>query len=163
LHQLEQLQQAVFRCAVSCSAVIPPIPSASIRVFSVQECTAGALPAERRAPDLEAGLQTLYREQERRKRVLGWRRTHKDPFAGEWEQIFSWLLTNPERSSGDIFRELQRLSPGRCQPLHNPHVTTRDEENPSPSAGNREGRMSRGSDRWTVTIEGFRKRSTSIS
>jgi hypothetical protein len=117
LHQLEQLQQAVFRCAVSCSAVIPPLPSASIRVFSVQECTAGALPAERRAPDLEAGLQTLYREQERRKRVLGWRRTHKDPFAGEWEQIFSWLLTNPERSSGDIFRELQRLSPGRYQPL----------------------------------------------
>ncbi len=29
----------------------------------------------------------------------------------------SWLLANPERSSGDIFRELQRLSPGRYQPL----------------------------------------------
>jgi hypothetical protein len=49
--------------------------------------------------------------------VLGWRRTHKDPFAGEWEQIFSWLVANPERSSGDIFRELQRLSPGRYHPL----------------------------------------------
>jgi hypothetical protein len=60
---------------------------------------------------------TLYREQERRKRVLGWRRTQKDPFAGEWEQITSWLLANPQRSSGDIFRELQRLSPGRYQPL----------------------------------------------
>jgi hypothetical protein len=59
----------------------------------------------------------LYREQERRKRVLGWRRTHKDPFEGEWEQIFSWLIANPERSSGDIFRELQRRSPGRYQPL----------------------------------------------
>jgi hypothetical protein len=59
----------------------------------------------------------LYREQERRKRVLGWRRTHKDPFEGEWEQIISWLITNPERSSGDIFRELQRRSPGRYQPL----------------------------------------------
>ena len=59
----------------------------------------------------------MYREQERRKRVLGWRRTHKDPFEGEWEQIFFWLQANPERSSGDIFRELQRRSPGRYQPL----------------------------------------------
>lgn len=117
LHQLEQLQQAVFRCAVGCAPVISPIPSAPIRVFSAQECSARALPAEGRALDLEAGLETLYREQERRKRVLGWRRTHKDPFEGEWEQIFSWLQANPERSSGDIFRELQRRSPGRYQPL----------------------------------------------
>jgi hypothetical protein len=58
----------------------------------------------------------LYREQERRKRVLGWRRTNKDPFEGEWEQILSWLVPNPKRSSGDIFRELQRLSPRRYQP-----------------------------------------------
>jgi hypothetical protein len=58
-----------------------------------------------------------YQEQERRKRVLGWRRTHKDPFEGEWEQITFWLIANPEQSSGDIFRELQRCSPGRYQPL----------------------------------------------
>jgi hypothetical protein len=38
-------------------------------------------------------------------------------FEGEWEQITSWLLANLERSSGEIFRELQRLSPGRRQPL----------------------------------------------
>ena len=68
-------------------------------------------------PDPTAGLETLYREQERRKRVLGWRHTHKDPFEGVWEQITSWLVANPERSSGDIFRELQRRSPGRYQPL----------------------------------------------
>jgi hypothetical protein len=77
----------------------------------------GKLPVEESVPDPTAGLETLYREQERRKRVLSWRRTHKDPFAGEWEQILSWLVANPERSSGDIFRELQRLSPGRYQPL----------------------------------------------
>src|SRR5260370_6080617 len=29
----------------------------------------------------------------------------------------AFLIANPERSSGDIFRELQRLSPGRYQPL----------------------------------------------
>src|SRR5947209_1382046 len=39
--QLEQLQQAVFRCAVNCSPVISPIPSASILVFSVDDCTVG--------------------------------------------------------------------------------------------------------------------------
>jgi hypothetical protein len=77
----------------------------------------GTLPEVRNVPDPTAGLETLYREQERRKRVLGWRRTHKDPFEGEWEQIFSWMVANPERSSGDIFRELQRRSPGRYQPL----------------------------------------------
>ena len=115
--QLEQLQQAVFRCAVSCSPFISSLPPAPLRVFSVEQCTAGKLPAERSVPDPTAGLQTLYREQERRKRVLGWRRTHKDPFEGEWEQILSWLVANPERSSGDIFRELQHRSPGRYQPL----------------------------------------------
>ena len=80
---VEQLQQAVFRCAVSCSPFVSPIPSASIRVFSVERCTAGKFPVEGSIPDPAAGLQTLYREQERRKWVLGWRRTRKDPFAGE--------------------------------------------------------------------------------
>jgi len=117
LHQLEQLQLAVFRCAVGCAPVISPIPSASIRVFSVDNCTMGKLPEERSVADPTAGLETLYREQERRKQVLGWRRTRKDPFKGEWEQITSWLIANPERSSGNIFRELQRRSPGRYQPL----------------------------------------------
>jgi hypothetical protein len=117
LNQLKQLQQAVFRCAAGCAPVISPIPSATIRVFSVDDCQAGKHPEERSVCDPKAGLETLYREQERRKHVLGWRRTHKDPFAGEWEHILSWLVANPERSSGGIFRELQRLSPGRYPPL----------------------------------------------
>src|SRR5439155_5506842 len=115
--QLEQLQQAVFRCAVNCSPYVPSIRPAPLRVFSVERCKTGDVLAERSVPDPAVGLYTLYREQERRKRVLGWRHTHKDPFAGEWEQIISWLVANPERSSGDIFRELQRRSPGRYQPL----------------------------------------------
>jgi hypothetical protein len=115
--QLEQLQQAIFRCAVGCSPFVPSIPPAPLCVFSVERCIAGDVLAERSVPDPAVGLYTLYREQERRKRVLGWRRTHTDPFAGEWEQILSWLVTNPERSSGDIFRELKRRSPGRYHPL----------------------------------------------
>jgi len=117
LHQLELLQQAVFRCAEGSSPFVSSPRSHPLHIFSVAQCTAGKLPEERKAPDPPAGLETLYREQERRKRVLGWRRTHKDPFEGEWEQIFSWLQAHPERSSGDIFRELQRRTPGRYQPL----------------------------------------------
>ena len=117
LQQLEQLQQAVFHCAVGCSPFVSSLPSAPIRVFSVEYCMTAKLPVKGNIPDPTVGLYTLYQEQERRKRVLGWRRTHKDPFKGEWEQILSWLVANPERSSGDIFRELQRLSPGRYQPL----------------------------------------------
>ena len=117
LHQLVQLQQAVFRCAVGCSPFVSSPLSTPLCVFSVEQCTTGNLPVEESVPDPTEGFETLYREQERRKRVLGWRRTHKDPFEGEWEQIFSWLQVNPGRSSGDIFRELQHRSPGRYQPL----------------------------------------------
>ena len=117
LHQLKQLQQAVFRCAAGCSPFVSSPFADPLQVFSVEKCTAGKLHAERNSPATNAGLEALCREQERRKRVLGWRRTHKDPFEGEWEQILSWLVANPERSSGDIFRELQRRSPGRYQPL----------------------------------------------
>ena len=115
--QLEQLQQAVFLCTVSCSPFVSNTPSVPIRVFSIERCTTGNVPTERSVPGPAAGFHTLYQEQERRKRILGWRRTQKDPFEGEWEQIMSWLIANPERSSGDIFRVLQRLSPGRYQPL----------------------------------------------
>ena len=115
--QLELLQQAVFRCAVSIPSQFSNTSSEPVRVFSVEYCTMGNVDAERNAPDPAAGLHTLYHEQERRKRVLGWRHTQKDPFGGEWEQIMSWLVANPERSSGDIFRDLQQRSPGRYQPL----------------------------------------------
>ena len=131
--QLEQLQLAVFRCAIGCSPFISSLPSAPIRVFSVERCMTGKLPVEESIPDPTAGLETWYREQERRKRLLSWRRTHKDPFAGEWEQILSWLVANPERSSGDIFRELQRLSPGRwtLSTAANPNPPTWHADDPS--------------------------------
>jgi hypothetical protein len=79
--QVKQLQQAIFRCAVGCSSCISSLPSAPIRVFSIEQWTAGTLPVAGSVPDPAAGPETLYREQERRKRVLGWRRTHKDPYA----------------------------------------------------------------------------------
>jgi hypothetical protein len=69
--QVEQLQQAIFRCATSCSPCVPNLLSAPIRVFSLERCTVEKLPAEGSVPDATVVFRTLYREQERRKRVLG--------------------------------------------------------------------------------------------
>jgi hypothetical protein len=116
-HQLKRLQKALFRCAVEGNPFVAHASSLPICVFAVEQCRTALGPAEGSALDAPPGLPVLYQEQEKRKRVLGWRRTHNDPFMGGWERITSWLQANPERSSGDIFRELQRLSPGRYQPL----------------------------------------------
>jgi hypothetical protein len=77
--QLEQLQKAVFRCAVSCSPFVSNTPTAPIRLFSVARWRAGVHQVEGMTPDPAAALHTLYREQERRKRVLGWLRTKTRP------------------------------------------------------------------------------------
>ncbi len=146
MHKLEQLQQAVFRCAVGCSPFISSPLSDPLHVFSVEQCIAGTFLVEGSIPDPAAAFHTLYREQERRKRVLGWRRTHKDPFEGEWEQILSWLVANPERSSGDIFRELQYLS-RKLSTVTNPYPPARDAQDPSLSSGNH-GRAVAGRSDW---------------
>jgi hypothetical protein len=103
LHQLEQLQQAVFRCAVSCSPCIPSLITAPICVFSLER----------------------------------------------------WLVANPERSSGDIFRELQRRSPGRYQPLQIRTREPRDAQDTSLPAGSAGGAMARGSDPGTIALASF--------
>jgi len=65
--------------------------------------------------------------------VLNWRRTSNDPFAGQWEQIPTWIQANPTRSSGDIFRELQSLSPGGYEGSH--LLQTQEEEGSSARRG----------------------------
>jgi hypothetical protein len=117
LEQLQHLQQALFHCAAEANPFVSPAAVVPLRAFAVETCTTGVVPTGESIPDLSGGLPALYQQQEKRKRVLGWRRTHNDPFEGAWEQITCWVQANPERSSGDIFRELQRLSPGRYQPL----------------------------------------------
>jgi len=134
--QIEQLQQAIFRCAVNYPPFVSSTPPAPLRIFSVEHCTAGNIPADRSVPDLATVFQTRYREQVRRKQVLGWRRTRKDPFDGEWEQILSWLVINPERPQ-------RRHLPGIALPLTwtlstitHPYSPAWDAEDPSSPAGN---------------------------
>jgi hypothetical protein len=145
-NQLKQLQQAVFRSAAGCSPFVSSPLAEPLHVFSVEQCTVGKLPAERNPTAPSAGLEALCREQERRKRVLGWRRTHKDPFAGEWEHILSWLVSSPER-------EPRRHFPGTPAPLSrtlsataDPHLAARDAKDPGLSAGKQGGAVAGRSD-----------------
>jgi hypothetical protein len=104
LHQLEQLQKALFRCAVEGNPFISNASSWPMRVFAVEQCRTELGPVEGSVPDPPAGLPALYQEQEKRKRVLGWRRTHKDPFKGG--VAYSHLLcpqTLPMRCAGSCF------------------------------------------------------------
>jgi hypothetical protein len=59
--QLEQLQQAVFRCATSCSPFVPSLSSAPLRVFSVERSSAANIPDERSVPN-PVEFHTLYHE-----------------------------------------------------------------------------------------------------
>jgi hypothetical protein len=48
--QLEQLQQAVFRCAVGCSPLLSSLPSTPLRVFSVGRCMTERFPRQEAFP-----------------------------------------------------------------------------------------------------------------
>ena len=110
--QVEQLQQATFRCETGRSSVSQPTPAPSLLLFDLAGCAAELVLQEGKEPD-----ELPYEEQESMG-VLNWRRTSKDPFAGQWKQILSWVQANPTRSSGDILRELQCLFPGRYERSH---------------------------------------------
>ena len=134
--QIEQLQKAVFRYVVSCSPLVSSTPSAPIRIFSVESCSVGNVPAERSLSDPSPAFHILYQEQERRKRVLGWRRTHKAPFEGEWEQITSWLIANPERAQWRHLPGVAAPLPWSLSTITNPYLTARHAENTSLPLGN---------------------------
>ena len=110
--QVEQLQQATLRCKAGRSSGGQPTSAISPVPFDLAACAAELV--------LQEGSETggVPHEEQKRARVLDWRRTSKDPFAGQWEQILTWVQANPTRSSGDILRELQSLFPGRYEFSH---------------------------------------------
>src|SRR5229473_3140519 len=116
LRQLEQLQKALFQHAIKPGAASPSLEDSSTLQFSVKLVTSEQVPANG-IPGTAPSL--LKKERRRRYRRSGrphnWR-TRTDPFEGEWEQISSWLLANPELTGVDIFHKLEQLSPGRYRP-----------------------------------------------
>ena len=110
--QMEHLQQAIFRCEAGRSSVSQPAPIPSLVPFDLAGCAEELVLQEAREAD------ELPHAKQETPSILDWRRTSKDPFAGQWEQILAWVRTNPTRSSGDILRELQSLFPGRYEVSH---------------------------------------------
>src|SRR2546429_9809975 len=110
--QVEQLQQATFRCEAVRSSADQSTPPISLVPFDLTACAAELVLQEGSEPD--DGPQ----KEQRRASALDWRRTSKDPFAVQWEQILIWVQANPTRSSGDMLRELQSLFPGRYECSH---------------------------------------------
>jgi integrase-like protein len=110
--QVEQLQQAIFRCEAGKFRSSPPILPPSLVPFDLAACAAELVLPEDNETD------AFHQERWESARVLDWRRTSKDPFAGQWEQILAWVQENPTRSSGDILQELQYRFPGRYEHSH---------------------------------------------
>jgi hypothetical protein len=112
LSQLEHLQKALWRHAVTLEATSP---TATLQ-FSVQLATSEKVPADA-IPGTPPSL--LKRERKKKYQKTGrphdWR-TRKDPFEGLWDEITTWMLAKPDLTGVEIFRELQRLYPGRYRP-----------------------------------------------
>jgi hypothetical protein len=114
LSQLEHLQKALWRHAITSSAE-PPAASAPLQ-FSVNQCTQETVPAS----GIPGTPPSLLKQERRKKyqktgRPHDWR-TRKDPYEGVWDEITSWLLVKPDLTGVEIFHELQRLYPGRYRP-----------------------------------------------
>ena len=110
--QVEQLQQATLRCEADRFSVSQPTPTSPLVLFDLAGCAMELDLQEAREPA------ELPQEEQESMAFLNWRRTSKDPFAGQWKQILTWMQANPTRSSGDILRELQSLFPGRYKFSH---------------------------------------------
>lgn len=110
--QVEQLQQATFRCEAGKSSASQPTPTPELLPFDLAGCVVELVLLDARGGDEPP------HEEQGNARVLSWKRTSKDPFVGQWEQILTWVQANPTRRSADILRELQALFPGRYKPSH---------------------------------------------
>ena len=114
LTQLEQLQKALWRHAITTSSE-GALAAAPLR-FSVQHCSEEPVPTDG-FPHTPPSL--LKRERKKKYQKTGrphdWR-TRKDPFEGEWDQVTAWLLVNPALTGAEIFHQLEQLSPGRYRP-----------------------------------------------
>jgi hypothetical protein len=111
LRHLQLLQEALWRHAVMSRPLAPGPPER----FTVTACglsTAEAEPAAVLGELVRTGRTGKYH---RTAKARGPRtyRTRPDPFAGEWEEIQSWLADAPERTAKSIFQELQQRYPGR--------------------------------------------------
>ena len=112
LHQLEQLQKALWRHAMHPAT---DVCSAAPVQFVAQQCADTTIPAD----GIPGVVPTLLKQRRKRRQPSGrphdWR-TREDPFAGDWEQVTAWLLEQPELTGVELFQRLVQRSPGRYRP-----------------------------------------------
>lgn len=113
--QVERLQQALFCCVLDASRSPDHVSARPILIFTLSECATGISPAHEFRFEPAEMLHKM-RELYAKKYCVAWRSTKNDPFVGMWEQIASWVIAHPQRSAGEIFRDVQRLEPGRYHP-----------------------------------------------
>ncbi len=116
--QVKELQQALFIHATSASPRFEETAVVPVQRFSVERCTTGSPLAEILCPEMVRQPQKQGDELPSICSLLEWHRTCHDPFKEVWELVASWVLVHPERTSGAILRDLQRLFPDRYQPSH---------------------------------------------
>jgi len=118
LQHLQDLQQALWRCARSVSPLTLSASVAPVLHFCVQGCMKGSLVPEEKRPVQVSVFQQLQGERPDDTGLLDWPRTSRDPFEGQWEQILWLVLAHPEWSGNDLFEQMQCLFPGRYRPSH---------------------------------------------
>src|SRR6266536_4227648 len=114
-HQLEQLQKALFRCAVEGNPFVAHASSLPIRVFAVKQCRTELVLSRRASPVYPQGSPPCTRRRENASCAGGASTKTPSRESGSGSPPGSRPILSA--SLGDIFRELQRLSPGRYQPL----------------------------------------------
>lgn len=143
LQQLEHLQKALWLHAVKPGTSLESLMPPSTLPFAVQQCAEHEVPEE----GITASMPTLRKQQRKAHRKKSQRprdwRTRKDPFAGGFEQVTSWLIANPERTGVSLFQELNQLYPDRWRQTQQRTDTSRSAETPAPSPGDLCGAASR--------------------
>ncbi|MCA1836659.1 MAG: transposase, partial [Actinobacteria bacterium] len=114
LHQLETLQEALWRHALFRSRIGPPSSAPMAVPFDLRATGLGSDVMT----DPSVGLPTGTRQRRKYRRSEKFKgprtyRTRKDPFEAVWDEVCQWLMVQPERTGRSVFDELQQRYPGQ--------------------------------------------------
>jgi hypothetical protein len=116
LHQLETLQEALWRHALFSARVGPPghAPLAVRFDLSASGVCDDGTPTGDAVFALPTGTRQRrkYRRTEKSKGPRTYR-SRPDPFAAVWDEVCQWLTAEPERNGRSVFDELQQRYPGQ--------------------------------------------------
>lgn len=113
--QVQHLQHAVWCCAVPSPPIGSSADTASLLRFSVESHLSGEHLTTKAEGEGGERIGQACPQPPVRTPFLNWQRSSTNPFTDERERILAWVRAHPERSTRDLFEELQHLFPGRYQ------------------------------------------------